>query len=380
MTITILTPTFNDDAHLPRLINSVCSQDHTDWQWIIINDGSTDNTYSLLNELTDSRIKIIHQSNADQLNALRAAAPFIKGEIICMMHSDDCFVSNSTLRETTESLRNSGCEGVYADYKLIDKNGVHAGILRTPEQVNTDTVHQIILGMGSNPIGDPFFVSRKAFFSHVLPNYIENNTIYFLNSHHSPPLKLKKANPWYCYRVFNENYIHSDIGKFVAISGQFRTTSRILATTLNISGNTAWGYYFFRILRKKSIELPNFFRSSSNLGAYRYFKFWAKDLERYRYPEILQDMALAIGRSFKTRENNQQKCLIVTPPLESAYRPADARQFYKDHIRGVVPNIYYQLIRSDYDYLQVKTHEEYIKLQQILNFLSLQHPIKISEL
>ncbi|SCK09343.1 glycosyltransferase [Vogesella sp. LIG4] len=378
MTITILTPTFNDEVHLSSLIHSVLSQDYTEWQWIIINDGSTDNTHFRLNKLADSRIKVIHQSNTDQLNALLAAVPFIMGEFICLMHSDDYFVSNTTLREVADRLHHLKCDGVYADYKLIDKNGNDSGFLHVPTQLNTKISRKIMIGMGGNPIGDPFFVRRNAFFSHVLPNYIKQNTIYYLNYFNLKPLYLQKIEPWYCYRVFDENYIHSDIGKFVALSGQFRTTSRILAAGFDFSGNTAWGYCFFRIFRKISITPPNILKVPCELGAFQYFIYWAKDLERYGYPEILIDMARAIGKSFKSKNKKQHKCLKIVLSRELEYTPADARQFYKDHIKGNVPEIYYSLIKSDYDYIEVKSYEEKIKLQKILDFLSLQYFIAIN--
>lgn len=376
MTITILTPTFNDEHHFPELINSVFSQTYTTWQWIIINDGSTDGTEKLLDSLDDPRIKIIHQDNRDQLNALRTAIPYIQGDIVCMMHSDDRFVSQSTLGETATSLIDSGCEGIYADYKLIDKDNKYTGTLYVPQKVKSDIALDIIQKMGDNPIGDHFFVTRKAFFSHIVPNYITQNTIYYLNYQNLKPLNLKKILPWYCYRVFDENYINSEIGKFVAISGQFRTTSRIFKTGINFSGNTIYGYSLFRLLRKIHMRLPPP-GTKANLGASQYFEYWAKDLDRYHYPELLFQMARAISRSFSS-QRKKSKSLMITPQQEHIYTPAEARQFYKDHTKGVIPDIYYKLIHADYDFLEVKTAVEKDKLQKILDFLSLQYAIKIA--
>ena len=62
---TIFTPTYNRAYILPQLFQSLCLQTCKDFEWLIIDDGSTDNSYNICKKYanTDNRIKVIHQEN-----------------------------------------------------------------------------------------------------------------------------------------------------------------------------------------------------------------------------------------------------------------------------------------------------------------------------
>jgi glycosyltransferase involved in cell wall biosynthesis len=62
--VSIITPAYNAERYLPDAVASVLDQSYTDWELIIINDGSTDGTSDYLSTLIDPRIRVINQSNA----------------------------------------------------------------------------------------------------------------------------------------------------------------------------------------------------------------------------------------------------------------------------------------------------------------------------
>ena len=70
--VTILTPTYNRAKTLPKLIESLCGQTSTNFQWLVIDDGSTDDTDSIFEELKkyddyDNRtIKIVLKKSYDE--------------------------------------------------------------------------------------------------------------------------------------------------------------------------------------------------------------------------------------------------------------------------------------------------------------------------
>ena len=59
--ITVLMPVFNAEKFIKEAIDSVLTQTFTDFELLIINDGSTDSTVQIINSFSDSRIKLIHQ-------------------------------------------------------------------------------------------------------------------------------------------------------------------------------------------------------------------------------------------------------------------------------------------------------------------------------
>lgn len=87
----IITTVFNNEKYVKSAIDSVLNQDFEDFEYIIVDDGSTDNTPNILDEiaLNDKRIQVIHQKNqwiyASFNNGIKAA----KGEYVYILNSDD---------------------------------------------------------------------------------------------------------------------------------------------------------------------------------------------------------------------------------------------------------------------------------------------------
>lgn len=95
MKISIITPVFNGEAVLPAAVASVQAQTCGDWEWIIVNDGSTDATAAYLDALTDPRIRVVHQANAGVSSARNAALDLARGEFITFLDADDALPERS---------------------------------------------------------------------------------------------------------------------------------------------------------------------------------------------------------------------------------------------------------------------------------------------
>jgi len=90
--ISIITAYYNCKEYIMQTFNSVLNQTFPYWEWVIVNDGSTEEgTEELLNELEkkDSRIKVYHQKNQGRLIARDNAISKTKADIIYMLDSDD---------------------------------------------------------------------------------------------------------------------------------------------------------------------------------------------------------------------------------------------------------------------------------------------------
>jgi glycosyltransferase involved in cell wall biosynthesis len=87
--VSICMPAYNADKYITAAINSVIDQSYQNWELIIVNDGSTDQTSGELEKITDSRIKIYNQANKGQCAAANAAFGFSKGDLIKFMDADD---------------------------------------------------------------------------------------------------------------------------------------------------------------------------------------------------------------------------------------------------------------------------------------------------
>ena len=87
--LTCITTTFNDGVTALTAVNSVLSQSFADFQYIIVDDGSTDDTVAVLNQIVDPRVQIIRQANDGLSSARNKAFAHIKGDYVCFLDSDD---------------------------------------------------------------------------------------------------------------------------------------------------------------------------------------------------------------------------------------------------------------------------------------------------
>lgn len=94
--VSILTPFKNTEKYLADCINSIFNQTYTNWELIIVDDCSTDNSFELVNNFAkiDNRIKLLKNSGIGIIEALRLAFEESKGELITRMDSDDIMASN----------------------------------------------------------------------------------------------------------------------------------------------------------------------------------------------------------------------------------------------------------------------------------------------
>ncbi len=89
--ISIIIPVFNTSAYLDQCLQSVLEQSYTDWECILVDDGSTDNSGEICDKWAkkDSRFIIIHQKNQGVSAARNHGLERSNGEYICFIDSDD---------------------------------------------------------------------------------------------------------------------------------------------------------------------------------------------------------------------------------------------------------------------------------------------------
>ena len=94
--ISILTPFKNTEAFLEDCLLSILKQTYSNWELIIIDDGSTDSSYNIVNAFAekDNRITLLKNSGSGIIEALQLAFKHSKGELITRMDSDDVMLPN----------------------------------------------------------------------------------------------------------------------------------------------------------------------------------------------------------------------------------------------------------------------------------------------
>ena len=90
---TIITRIYNTEKYLSQAIESVLAQNYSNWELILVNDGSSDNSGTICREYVrrDSRIKYIEQENLGGAKAQLAGFRAASGDYIFTLDSDDSF-------------------------------------------------------------------------------------------------------------------------------------------------------------------------------------------------------------------------------------------------------------------------------------------------
>lgn len=93
--ISIVMPAYNTGAYIAEAIRSVVDQSHQNWELIIVNDGSTDDTAGIVKSFTDERIRYFEQPNAGVAAARNLGLSKMQGNYFCFLDSDDTFPQKS---------------------------------------------------------------------------------------------------------------------------------------------------------------------------------------------------------------------------------------------------------------------------------------------
>ena len=97
--VTVFTPTYNRAHLLPTLYKSLCCQDCKDFEWLVVDDGSIDNTEALVKLWAESEhsfpIRYKKVQNGGKMRAINLGASLANGDIFCGIDSDDWFFKDA---------------------------------------------------------------------------------------------------------------------------------------------------------------------------------------------------------------------------------------------------------------------------------------------
>lgn len=119
MFFSILTVTWNRAPTLPAALDSLFAQSHKEYEHILQDGGSTDDTLSLLAARPDLRRKLISAHDDGIYDALNRALERASGDVIGILHSDDLFAHPEVLAKVAQRFEETGADAVYGDLDYI---------------------------------------------------------------------------------------------------------------------------------------------------------------------------------------------------------------------------------------------------------------------
>jgi glycosyltransferase involved in cell wall biosynthesis len=120
---TIIIPTYNHEKFLRKAIDSVIAQSFPDWEIVVVNDGSTDNTQKIIEDysLKDSRITPIYKTNGGTASAINMGVENAKGEWICWLSSDDWYETDKLEIHKRYIEQNPNCRFFFSHFHMFNE-------------------------------------------------------------------------------------------------------------------------------------------------------------------------------------------------------------------------------------------------------------------
>jgi glycosyltransferase involved in cell wall biosynthesis len=121
--VSVLLPAFNAQEYLPAAIDSILTQTFSDFELIVVNDGSTDATAQILARYTDSRLRVIMQANAGLPVSLNRAIGLAQGTYLARQDADDISLPERLAKQVAylDAHPQCGLLGTWAQIMSVDQ-------------------------------------------------------------------------------------------------------------------------------------------------------------------------------------------------------------------------------------------------------------------
>jgi teichuronic acid biosynthesis glycosyltransferase TuaG len=154
--VSIITPIYNSEEFIKKTIDSVLSQTYTNWEMIIIDDCSTDNSIEIIENFIDNNTKIKLIESKQNLGAAQArntALEIANGRFIAFLDSDDIWHPDK-LEKQVECMMKRKAPISFTSYELINENGASKNhIIHSVEKLTQiDYLKNTIIGFSTSMI------------------------------------------------------------------------------------------------------------------------------------------------------------------------------------------------------------------------------------
>lgn len=266
--ITILTPTYNRRYTLDKLYTSLCRQTKYDFEWIIIDDGSTDDTEKYCNTLQEINFQIRYykQQNGGKHRAINYGVSKAKGNYIFIVDSDDTLVADAIetvlkwINDTTSNNKLAGVAGLRG-YKTTGKRiGQFPNNKSYVDAKNTERRKKYLLGDKAE-IYKTEILRKYPFKEFVKENFLSESTVWDEIAYQGYSLR------WFNKIIYLGDYLedgltkqaNKELNNFEGFT--YSVQQRIKSYPL-LDGIFAKGY-FFSIAQQKNLNLK---QSAHKLG------------------------------------------------------------------------------------------------------------------
>lgn len=134
--ISIIVPIYNSELYLHKCIDSILNQSFHDWELLLVNDGSIDNSQLICEEYSksDSRIRVFNKENGGVSSARNIGLKNISGEWVMFVDADD-WLANECLELCLKEVRENDLDAVQFSHTIVYSDGSEVKKYKTPTPI-----------------------------------------------------------------------------------------------------------------------------------------------------------------------------------------------------------------------------------------------------
>ncbi len=240
MKISIITIVYNNEDNILDCINSVIAQECDNIEYIIIDGGSTDGTVEFIKNNLDKIDIFISEKDKGLYDALNKGIRNATGDIIGILHSDDLFYDNNTLRKVIGEFISTNADLLYGNGLYVERKNIS----KVKRVYSSNKFSKLHLYFGWIPLHTTIFVKRD-----VLNKYGFYNLSYKIASDYDISLR------WFLNDDIKKFYFDTFIVK-MRLGGKSTTANLQKTKSMEdlriIRKYKLWGSFtlFFKIARK----------------------------------------------------------------------------------------------------------------------------------
>ena len=383
--ISVLIPAYNSAKTIVEALESIKNQTYQNWEIILINDGSQDETETILRRYlgnTKLPLKYTKQTHHNYFKAIRHGLKYASGEIIFVLDADKILFNQNVFYRAVSTILGEKCDGMFvgirAMYQRLKDGKFH---LVRPYYRNEVSLIKTALGLGTNIYTNYAFWRREIFETSVYENYLINGMPAWYNAENNLGLRVVNGNfVGLKYRVskkvnLGDNPLKQNNSKTLfELSTNLRTLHHIVSR-INVPAYSTQATLYNLINR---LNIASLYPSIFKQGQTSLKKITPLVVKNIKDSE-LDNVYLKTIVDFSNNFDPQKTAKIVIPKGTKIYWGTGIDEFSNKLSKNTLEQFYYDLIKiiSQGTTIYKIKKDDQKKLEQILEFFTIRDYVKI---
>ncbi|PEG67443.1 glycosyltransferase [Lactobacillus johnsonii] len=383
--ISVLIPAYNSAKTIVEALESIKNQTYQNWEIILINDGSQDETEKILRRYlgnTKLPLKYTKQTHHNYFKAIRHGLKYASGEIIFVLDADKILFNQNVFYRAVSTILGEKCDGMFvgirAMYQRLKDGKFH---LVRPYYRNEVSLIKTALGLGTNIYTNYAFWRREIFETSVYENYLINGMPAWYNAENNLGLRVVNGNfVGLKYRVskkvnLGDNPLKQNNSKTLfELSTNLRTLHHIVSR-INVPAYSTQATLYNLISR---LHIASLYPSIFKQGQTSLKKITPLVVKNIKDSE-LDNVYLKTIVDFSNNFDPQKTAKIVISKGTKIYWGTEIDEFSNKLSKNMLDQFYYDLMKiiSQGTTIYKIKKDDQKKLEQILEFFTIRDYVKI---